>query len=155
MARRQKRVKLSRAQKLEKETNRWLAKKDGAIATLCKAMEKLRELDRSRARMEKRKPDPVVYDEKGVAIGIRGERGPSAPEHPRVEAEAVADALVEDTPVPAKPKRRRKPNGDAAHGPLKTETLDAIADDMIAQRADRMKAMGFRQTSKRANKPAG
>ena len=53
MAKRHARVKLSRAQKLENERNRWMAKKDAAIEMLVKSIGKLKELDRSVARMER------------------------------------------------------------------------------------------------------
>ena len=59
MAKRHARVKLSRAQKLENERNRWLAKKDAAIAMLVKSMERLKSLNRSVARMERTAQLPV------------------------------------------------------------------------------------------------
>ena len=54
MAKRHARVKLSRAQKLENERNRWMARKDAAIEMLVKSIGKLKELNRSVAREEKR-----------------------------------------------------------------------------------------------------
>ena len=53
MARRAKRVKLSRAQQLENELNHNLAKKDALLASLVKVMIKLKSLQRSQVRMQK------------------------------------------------------------------------------------------------------
>jgi hypothetical protein len=59
MPKRQKRVKLSKAQILENDTNKWLAKKTAAIDMLCKAMEHLKSLDRSHRRLQKAALKPV------------------------------------------------------------------------------------------------
>jgi len=170
MAKRHARVKLSRAQKLERELNRWLAKKDGAIAMLCKAMVKLKELERSRLRMQRTAQLPVTNErdaiiKAGIDALARGDdldhpdvvaARAAVVAHPRVEAKeaAVADALVEDTPVPPRPKRKRKANGEL---PPIEAVASAMADEGAARvsHAARMKSMGFRPTSKRASKPTG
>jgi hypothetical protein len=59
MAKRRARVKLSRAQQLENDTNKWLAKRDAAISMLVKAMGKLMELERSTRRVQKAALHPV------------------------------------------------------------------------------------------------
>lgn len=152
MAKRHARVKLSKAQKLENELNRWLARKDAAINMLVKAMGKLKELDRAHARMQRTAQLPAA------AADLHRDDNLPYVEHPRVEAKAqtVADALVEDTPVPPKPKRKR--NGKAAvdEGGVRFGPDEAVKRPQdLPDHATRMRTLGFRPTSKRASKPAG
>jgi hypothetical protein len=127
MAKRHKRVKLSKAQKLENERNRWLFKKDQAIHTLVKAMEKLKELDRSVRRMERLPIKPPPLD-------LVDDRDPVTRER---ESFAAAPTNSGEAPAP-KPKRQRKP---------KAAALPSLTEDQAARDA-RMVSMGFRKTKK-------
>jgi hypothetical protein len=64
MARRAKRVKLSKAQQLEHDLNRALAKKDELLASLVKVMLKLKTLQRSHLRMRKTNIKKLVVETK-------------------------------------------------------------------------------------------
>jgi hypothetical protein len=95
MKRSRTRVKLSKAQKLENDTNRWLAKKAAAIDMLVKAMGQLKLLDRSARRLQK------------AALN------PPKPKPKAAVKEAVAAAPVEDREAHMKslgfrPRRKRK-----------------------------------------------
>ena len=69
MARRAKRVKLSKAQELENELNKQLAKRDAACTMLAKAWSKLAQITRAQARLRKAalKPSrPLIIKVKDV-----------------------------------------------------------------------------------------
>ena len=146
MAKRQKRVKLSKAQKFENELNRWLSKKDSAIALLCKAMENLKRLERTGRRLQKAALNPPPAPEPE----------PELPTSPTFERHAGEPAV----PIVTKPKRQRKPDPTTqlgVLGPAPDVEAIAMADEGAAQvsRAARMQALGFRKTSKRGNKKVG
>ena len=56
--------KLSKVEQLEKDLNKWLARKDDAIDQLIKSMGKLKELRRAEARLDKRERNPKPKQEK-------------------------------------------------------------------------------------------
>ena len=120
MKRRGTRVKLSRAQKLENDLNRWLAKKEAAITMLCKAMEQLKTLQRSQARMQ------------------RTAQLPAPPPQVRVGEEAIAPPPspppVEDDDLPEFLRR-----GQAAQAAVIAEQA-AIKHDKANKRITKMKA---------------
>jgi hypothetical protein len=79
MPKRQKRVKLSKAQILENDTNKWLAKKAAAIDMLCKAMDRLKSLDRSHRRLQKAALHPVqkkIADKLNAATALEDRMKP-------------------------------------------------------------------------------
>jgi hypothetical protein len=123
MPKRQARVKLSKAQILENDTNKWLAKKAAAIEMLMKAMEHLKQLERSSRRLSKR--EIAEAQRKSMESAL----------HP--EQKKIADKLNAAT------KRKRKEVTDI---PV---TEPPIADVLPEDREARMKAMGFRPTRKR------
>jgi cytidylate kinase len=90
MPKRQKRVKLSKAQILENDTNKWLAKKDAAIAMLVKAMGKLVELDRATRRTQKRDQQLAEYAKASRKMRVKAVTNIPVTEMP------IADVLPED-----------------------------------------------------------
>ena len=59
MSKRRAKIKLSKVQIVENERNKWLAKRDAAIAMLVKSMGALVKLDRSERRLQKAALKPI------------------------------------------------------------------------------------------------
>jgi hypothetical protein len=127
MTKRRKKIKLSKAQKLDNDTNKWLAKKDAAIEQLVKAMEHLKTLGRSQRRLQKAELHPVqrkiAYKLNKATLGKSQERLDKA-------------ALV---PPPTKIVAPRRALGEAPEAGL----------DVVEDRTARMEGLGFRSTKRR------
>lgn len=126
MAKRQKRVKLSKAQILENDSNKWQAKKTAAIDMLCKAVEHLKAIDRRQRGLLKR------------AEREAGEK----------KLVAAVDRTLKKAMHPVQRKIADKLN--KATQPTPQAGLDVTLTP--EQRDQRMEAMGFRKT-KRTRSP--
>jgi hypothetical protein len=130
MAKRQKRVKLSKAQILENDTNKWQAKKSAAIDMLCKAMDKLRVLERRQGRVLKRVTITEPTLETKLPDDPRAYGLKRKPMHP--VQKKIADKLNKATMAP----------DEAAE----------LAQERGIEQEQRMKAMGFRKNKRTRSK---
>ena len=148
--RRTRKAKLSKAQKLDNDTNKWLAKKAAAIDMLVKAMEHLKSLDRSHRRLQKAALHPKPRVETTPATQVESP-APAPVEAVTLEtlgATDVGKANAESwNAIPAVKKARKpKPNGDAVKPAAELPPPDAVHK--------RMMAAGFRPT-KKSRQPTG
>ena len=177
MAKRHARVKLSRAQKLENERNRWLAKKDAAIAMLVKSMERLKSLNRSVARMERTAQLPVKAKVANMTLAeIKAEPVEQKVGWVFPEAKPVDDGLdipkdldrrlngLSDPRTKEKKAERRAVEKEVREAELTGKrrkmplsgkaAMEAILGEAIhgkpdaAAREARMKSLGFRKTKR-------
>jgi hypothetical protein len=152
--RRTRKAKLSKAQKLDNDTNKWLAKKAAAIDMLVKAMEHLKSLDRSHRRLQKAALHPVqqkIADKLNAATKPRVETTPAtqveSPLGPTGPTGPQCLGAVGVPVIPAVKKARKpKPNGDAVKPAAELPPPDAVHKRMIAA--------GFRPT-KKSRQPTG
>jgi hypothetical protein len=102
MAKRKSKIKLSKAEQLDKDLNKWLRKKDDAINQLIKAMGKLRELWRTEARLNRRERTPDVsvaeieHEMRQAHKRIARKRTVSDVTNIPVSELPIADVLVDD-----------------------------------------------------------
>jgi len=116
--RRKRKAKLSKIQEHQNETNKWLAKRDAAIAMLVKSMGHLVRLDRTGRRLQKAALHPVQQD--------------------------IADKLNKAT----KRKRLLPELGTILQGPAAAPIEPPPAADPPPDNEARMKAAGFRPRKK-------
>ena len=173
MAKRHARVKLSRAQKLENERNRWLARRDAAIEMLVKSIGKLKQLNRSVTRMErmaqlpkpKSKADALI--KQAAPMGMVNDGEPVVPVTPiptddGLDIPAALDRRLNGLPDPRtkekkaerraveKEVREAELTGKRRRMPLTgKDALAAIKGETPDAREARMASLGFRKTSKR------
>ena len=128
MAKRRVKIKLSKMQIVENERNKWLARRDAAIAMLVKSMGQLVKLDRSGRRLQKAELKPQqqkIVDAK--------QRGPKTTELMDTRMNNLKD-FVE-------------------RGQTMQADVNAILDAGERQSTEeRMRAAGFRPTRKRKGK---
>jgi hypothetical protein len=131
MAKRRKKIKLSKLEQNERELNRWLAKRDEAIATLVKAATRLAQLGRAQARLQRReektprkpKPDNAVLESN---------------QHPQP---AEGDAAPASRPA----RRVRKPH----KGPGDSVSEQAERERRLGLQETVMEGLGFRRYKRR------
>jgi hypothetical protein len=148
MARRAKRVKLSRTQQLENDRNRALAKKDALITSLCKVMAKLKELQRSQARMQKATiVRPEAPPQSSTPIAKKKTLGESCD---TIVSAMVQGKSFESVQEAAEELAKSDVPRLSAKFPLgKHAKLPKPEQEKAVQLAERMKSMGFRKSGRR------